>query len=380
MTEISPAINRDGRTDESLRAAWGAGFEVAVCERCQWRCLASGDFAQQICPNCHTSKLTVLPGGLNEMPYSTAPELLLPFQLDQRGLGKAIGVFSAGIPFPPAGLNQAAMLSRMMKVYLPVWLVDAQVSARWETEAGFDYQVISHQDHFDQDAKGWQSQEIKEDRVRWENRVGLLNRVYQNITAPAIDDHQRIDAQLGPFRQDSALPYEPNQTAGAYIRLPDNPPKEAWPEATASFEKTAAAECARACGAGHTRQFRWKAEYSNLNWTMMLLPVFSTCYVDDQGHAQAVLINGQTGRITGTRRSSMKRAGKWSLSILVASLLFFSLGLLVDLFLAAGYPPLTGFSTLILILGFLGVFASAIPYLTAWDYNRKQGARPPGKH
>jgi hypothetical protein len=271
------------------------------------------------------------------------------------------------------------MLTHMEKVYLPVWLVDAAVSARWETEAGFDYQVLSHQETFDQDAAGWQSREVKEDRVRWENRVGQLTRFYKNTPAPAMHDHVHMDARLGAFDYRSALAYEPHQTEKAWIRLPDNPPDQAWPEAAAALQKTAAEECRQACGAGHARQFRWKAEFSNINWTLMLLPVYSTFYLDDTGHPQPVLINGLTGKISGARRASEKRAGKWGLLILAVSLVAILAGLLLDFIFTDIYPRLVGFSTMIMIVGFLGIFAAAIPYLVAWDFNRKQQTRSPGK-
>ena len=50
-------------------------------------------------------------------------------------------------------------------------------------------------------------------------------------------------------------------------------------------------------------------------WTLLLLPLLSAYYLDDEGAPQAVYINGQNGTISGVRRSSMKRAQRASLWI-----------------------------------------------------------------
>jgi hypothetical protein len=363
----------DQAASPTSRAGWEAGLEVALCERCQWRFLAPAGQAQTTCPHCHQQPLTLLPGGLPEMPHPYPPELVLPFRLAGTDLKIAIDQFSRGIPFTPPDLNPRSLQERLAPVCLPEWLVDASVSACWQAEAGFDYQVVSHQEFYSQDAARWQTREVQEDRIRWEKRVGRLDRAYQNISAPALEDAPRLKDSLGAFELAGAQPYRPEHLAGAYVRLPDLPPAEAWKEAVDSFQNTAAEECRQACAAGRLRQFAWKAEFQQINWTLMLMPAYTSYYLDDAGRPQPVLIHGQTGRVTGARRASMQRARGTSLALLLGGIILFLVGLILD-----GLPGpvfLAGISLLLMLAGIAGVVGSAAAYATAWDFNRKEDLR-----
>ena len=365
MSEKTPTLNLLPNL-----TAWGADLEVALCERCQCRFLIPCGAPPPTCPNCRQGKLEILPGGLPEMPHPYPPELVAPFDLSEQGLSDAIQTFVTGIPFAPAGLNSAALRSHLQPVFLPMWLVDAAVSATWQAEAGFDYQVVSHQESYNGDLNQWSTREVKEPRVRWEHRIGRLNRAYQNVAAPAVDDHAVLEKKLGSFSLKHVLPYAPERVQRAAVRLPDNPPKEAWNEAVGAFQKTASAECQQACEANRMRQFQWKAQFNQLNWTLLLLPIYSTCYRDDDGKLQPVVIHGQTGKAAGARRASTHRAGRASLIFLAAGVLLFVLGLLADLL--AANRLVSVLSTYILLISVAVLVASLIPFVIAWDFNRRQ--------
>lgn len=352
---------------------WDISLQVGLCDRCQRRFLAPSASSTETCPNCHRQGLAGLPESLPEMPYPYPPELVAPFSLSRPNLQAAISHFAQGIPYAPDDLNSQTLQARLTPVYLPVWLVDASVNAAWQAETGYDYQVISHQEYYNQDQAGWKTREVKEDRIRWENRVGRMNRAYTNISAPALEEYSELQESLGDFQRKEAQPYQPAQIAQAFIRLPDLPPEEAWKEAAASFEKVAADEVRQACEAGHLRQFRWKATFSQINWTLMLVPIFTSYYRNDSGQPQTVLINGQSGRITGSRRASMTRARRTSLTLLLAGIILFLAGLILNSL--AGASSMSVISTLITLAGIACAVGSIIPIATVWNFNRKQALR-----
>ncbi len=370
MSENNPPL-------PSLQAAWGMDLAAVSCKHCHSSYLIPCVPAPAgLCPNCSQDALEVIPGGLTEMAHPYPPELILPASLPPSKIDDAIRAFAAGIPFAPPELTPNVLRSRLTTMYLPMWLVDGAVSAYWQAEAGFDYQVLSHQELYEQGKGGWKTREVKDPRIRWENRVGRLDRAYQNVAAPALDDAPRLEKQIGSFHMEGALSYtsqhiQPGGARPSFIRLPDHPPEAAWCEASTAFQKTAADECRRACEAGHLRQFRWKAQFARLNWTLMLLPVYSTCYADDHGKQHTVLIHGQTGAFSGERRASVRRAGQFSLSILIVGILLFLAGLLLD---STSVPGLSLFavSPYIIVLGLAGILASGIPFIIVWDFNRKQ--------
>jgi hypothetical protein len=356
----------------STANAWGAQMEIVVCENCQWRYLMPEAARARMCPNCCRETLSVLPGGLVEMPHPYPPELVLPFELPESGLAPAVNEFCTGIPYPPDGLTAAHLTANLTRIFLPMWLVDADVSALWQAEAGFDYEVISHQEFYGQKRSGWVSKEVKEPRVRWESRVGRINRKYHNVAVPALEDAPRLKKQLGAFQHNHAVSYQPECLINVLVRLPDFPPKDAWAEAVPEFQKTGAQDCQSASGADHLRQFRWKAQFSHLNWTLMLLPIYATFYQDDDGQRLPVMIHGQTGQTIGLRRASVRRAGKTSARILAASILAVLVGLLLETLFHGMDSPLLAVSTIIILLGFLGCLGASIPYLIAAGFNRNQ--------
>ena len=378
MFESRPAPSTSGNNPAPVATgslAWNAGFMTAVCPHCHWRYLIPSGEPQGPCPNCYQGPLSVLPEGLPDLPETYPPELIVPFRMTETKLAEAVHQFAAGIPFPPKGLNEAALRSRLLPIYLPIWLVDSQISARWEAEAGFNYEVVSHEELYNGDQRHWQTREVKEPRTRWENRVGQLHRSYQNVMAPAMDDARQIEATLGSFDLSSAQSFTQDclveNGRQAYLRLPDHPPKEAWSETAAAFQKAAGAEVQQACSADRLRQFRWKANYSRLNWTLMLLPVYSAFYLDDDGNPQPVYIHGQTGYLNGSRKASLRKAQRTSLYLLLAGILLFLLGILLDT-VAPGGPVSKMISTYMSILGIAGVVASVVPLLIVWDFNRRQ--------
>jgi hypothetical protein len=330
------------------------------------------------CPHCFAASLSSVsppqddPGDLAAL--LRPPELVEPFTLTEAGLAGALQEFAQGIPFPPMDLNPAGLSARRERFFLPLWLVDSEVQATWEMEAGFDYQVVSHQDRFDQNRSGWVSQEVKENRVRWEPRLGRLRRSYTNLPAPALEAEPQIRRSLGEYTLQGALPYTGKASERAAVRLPDRPPQDAWPTAQAAIQAAAAEECRRAAGAGHQRDFRWSPQFSNQNWTLLLRPVITTWYLDDEGAPQPVWIHGQSGKISGARRSSPRRARRAALFILSAALAVFLIGLLLSA-ASALYPPLLAFGGAGIVLAVLIALCAVLPVVIAWQFNRSQAAR-----
>jgi len=367
VTETLPSTRTDAL------AAWGAPLQAAVCERCNWRYLLPQALAAgpkpPLCPRCFQAPLALIGDPLSEMPHPYPPELVVPFTLSEQALQESVRQFARGIPYAPKDLTYAAMRARLTPIYLPMWLVDAAVQAQWQAEAGFNYEVVSHQEYYADVAHAWQTREVREPRIRWEPRLGTIRRSCQNVSAPALEEARALREQLGEFDLAPARRYDPRCVARAWVRLPDRSTVDAWSDATAGFQRWAAGEVQKACAADHLRHFRWTASFDSLNWTLLLLPAYTTYYLDDRGQPQAVLLHGQTGRAAGRRRSSMQRARQ-------ASLIYFLIGVLLSILgliaggLGALVPVLAPLAVLGMLAGLLIMVAALIPIAIAWDFNR----------
>ena len=345
---------------------WGDDMALSYCQACAANFIVSLAVEIAVCPYCGQAVLTYLHEETAKPAYTHAPELLLPFSAPKEIVQQNMKQFVKNNRFAPADLTPQHLETRLQPLYLPFWLVDATVEAQWQAEVGFDYQIVSHREKYGDN--GWQSQKIKETKIRWEPRVGQLNRHYDNQTAPALEEHEQWRSVLGGFQTDSSEPYQAGAVAGIMVRLPNRPPDDAWPEAEASLKTAATAEVRQATKADHIRQFRWSAAYSAQHWTQMLLPIFATYYRDDDEVVRMVYVHGQTGALVGQQRASLQKAKRYATFIGVGAALLFTVSLIFALlgFFEASLLPWA-------FLGFMAAIGLAItavfPFLIAYSIN-----------
>jgi hypothetical protein len=248
--------------------------------------------------------------------------------------------------------------------------VDVDVNGIWKAEAGNNYQIVSHQESYDQNRDTWITQQVEETRTRWEPRVGKILRSFQNIQAPALEEYTELSRQLGEFDLKQLQPYKSEEIRTAFIRIPDRKSNDAWIDAQSTVRSAAAAECRKACRADHFRQFSWQPEFKNQNWTLLLLPIFTSYYLDDKGLPCLILINGQSGELTGMRRASVKRAQIVSIWLLISAIIAFIIGAGLSI-VSLALPPVLILGIIGMIFAFLLGIGAVIPIITVWWFNRK---------
>ncbi len=360
---------KNNMTSPNFDETWGAPLHGLACERCNWSYLAPEGSQPKRCPYCLRGALAPVAQSENLLVYP--PEMALPFTVQALTLRTRIEAFADKIPFAPKDLSAQNLRARLKGIYLPAWLVDAEMQALWQGEVGFNYEVVSHQDSFDDGAGGWRSREVKRTRQRWEPRVGRLARTYHNIPAPALDEEAALRQKVGDYKLEDAQAYQPTMLGKGLVRLPNRSPDDAWPDAIPNLHAAATEECRRAASADHARDFRWNANYANQNWTHLLLPLYVTYYLDDDNVPQRVLIHGQTGRVNGVRRASRKRANTAALWTLLAAVLIFFVGLGLSL-LAIAFPPIGVVGGGGILLAFVVGLGAVIPPWIAWNFNRRE--------
>ena len=347
---------------------WGVPITGAICPVCDWSFLLIGNKEQVAtrCPYCFQSDLASLELTQDQEHVHYYPELVISPTVSTEKIANGIEVFADKIPFPPNDLNPDSLRRRLRLFFLPVWLVDSSVTAIWEVEIGFNYDVVSHQERFSEGQ--WRTQEVEETRVRWEPRIGRLERRYQNVLTPALHIQSEIWRRLGPYRVNQAQVYSPDIVMNTLMRLPDQNPEAVWPTVRPALHKLAAAEVQSAAKADYVRKFRWAPSYQDKVWTLLLAPVYATYYADDTGQPQSVLIHPQSGQVDGIRRSSMKSAQRVSLILGMIALVGFVLSLVLGM-IGLVIPPL-------LIIAVIGGVISAcvgvgafIPMLRSWRFN-----------
>lgn len=355
-------------TNNGAQSVWGLTWVGAVCPHCDWRYFVpEEDVSSLRCPHCWQADLERLGEDVRALPYIYPPELVLPFSVPGRVVAQHIETFAADIPFAPSDLNSENLKARVRRIMLPMWLVDSEIQATWEAEAGFDYEVVSHKERYVQ--SGWATQEVQETRVRWEPRVGRLVRVYHNIAVPALEEHATLQNSLGEYRLESTCSYTTEQMTKAFIRLPDRAPTAAWSDAVLMLQQLAGEECRQAAKADHLRHFHWSPTYSAQNWTLLLLPMYATYYLNDESQPLPVLINGQSGQLYGIRRGSLRQAQRRALILALIAVVLFVVGLIVA---AVGMmiPLVLILAALILGIALVMGLWTLVPIVRVWRFNR----------
>lgn len=350
--------------------SWGVPLTSAACTRCQAVFFIHSAEFTSICPRCLHKTLTLLESPQN-VPAASLPELIIPFSTQQSAITQAVEKFTARIPYPPLDLTAENILKRLQPHYLSAWLVDVEIDADWHSEMGFDYQVVSHQDRFDQSSNRWISHEIKETRINWEPRLGKLSRSYHNTFAAALEDEGEIRQTVGNFDLSSSIAYQPELLpTKAFIELPNRSTEDAWNDAVVNLHSLAAEDCRKAGAADHIRNFRWNPEYKQKNWTLLLRPTFSSYYLDDNRQPHKITIHGNTGAIHGSRIASKQRAQSRALTMMIIAAAVFFIGLLVG---AVGLliPPILILAGLLLFASIAVAIGAVIPLAQVWQFNRQ---------
>ncbi len=348
-------------------AVWGEHLTAIACEACNSTFLLEQPPSN--CPYCGQKSIAPLANEAMHLAHTQPPELTIPFLIKEEQVAQKLQAFSKRFWFAPSDMTLAHLRERTRPFFLPMWLVDSDATAQWGAEMGFDYDVVSHREKYR--SGKWETEQIIRTQIRWEARVGTVERRYDNHPAPALEEHDALRQKIGAFKSRHARPFSPNDIKGRAIRLPDRAPEDAWTEAEASIKTAAIDQCRQASAAEHIRDFKWAAQFSNKEWTQLLLPVYTTYYQDDDGRTHPLIIHGQNGRLHGMRRASSKKAKRWSITIAAIALLTLCLSMIVGAISLAAEEAILPFAVIIFFGGMIIAMAALIPFIIVWYVNSK---------
>jgi hypothetical protein len=354
--------------NQELSNLWGRTLQPAHCPNCEVTHLIPDILEDTLCPACFSERLERQPSVIRQEP----PELMVNFEIAPDQVKVRLKEWVKGIWFRPNELDPDLLEKRLNRTFIPLWLVDGKITGTWQAQMGYDYEVASSQETYQNGT--WRTRKVSETRIRWEARTGTIERRYQNLRIPALEEHAWLMNGLGKFKLDKATSYSPLHLENAFVRVPSLLPEAAWPLVKSNFDRFSAKDCQIASDAQHVEEFIIQANYEDLNWTQLLLPMYTTTYRDEDDIVYTILINGQNGKIFGIKRASQQQTRLLSLGLLATALLCFILGLLFAV--GTTILPILGFFSLILFTIALLVGISApVPAIWAWNFNRSHGEK-----
>ena len=344
---------------------WTENQQAAGCPQCGRVYIVQSDELGQLCPLCRKGTLEPQPVRMR----AAEPERILPFKIDKNGLTAIYTNAVKRVWIKPENLSPESLLRNTRPVFWPLWLVDSDVQGHWQMEAGFDYQVESSKEFYD--SGQWQSRKQIEGRIRWEPRLGRVQTHVDNVSSQALEEYANRVQMTGNYTLKQSRPYSPGMENHAVMEVPDFPPEDAWPLAQPAVDKAVGEICIRAANAQHFRNFSIKADYTNLNWTQFLLPLYATSYIDDDGEPPILIVTGLTGVLQGPLMASTLR-GTHIAGIIGAVAGGLILLALLGLLLTFVFPPASVFAGILGVLGILTGIAALFPAVQPGQWNSNQ--------
>lgn len=318
------------------------------------------------CPLCGAA-------GLRPQPAlaTVLPEALVPFAVERADLERHLRAHLRGAWFRVADLEVPRLVERATPVWLPAWWVDATGRGSFETEVAFRYAVRSSVDRYTGGA--WKSETVEEERLRWEPRVGTIDRRVDNAEVDGRRDAAWFREHLGPYDRADAVPASPERVDRAAVVLPDRATDEAEPEALGIVRARLAEEVRRAADGVAIRSFALDVAPADLHWSWLLLPAWSTWYDDDRGGRHVLWVHGRTGRVAGPRLVSEAKWVGCAVAILGAAVVAGVVAAVATV-LFFWFPPILIGGLVAMGLAFLLGLCALWPLTEAWGRNRREGA------
>ncbi|PNE36860.1 hypothetical protein HRD51_21385 [Streptomyces sp. A1-5] len=260
------------------------------------------------CPGCGaTNETTALSGRCQfcatPLVASAAtdrivPEGLVPFRVNKRDVHDNLRKWARSRWFAPNNLKTVSSAETLHGTYVPHWTYDAATASAYHGERGEEYTVGSGDD--------------KETKVRWYRVNGTVQRFFDDVLVPGVG-HLPADklTALEPWPLKQAVAYQEEYLAGFRTLRYDIEPESGFQTAQDKMSKVIEEDCKRDIGGDRQRVHSVDTNYGSVTYKLLLLPVWFASYVYN-GKQWQVMVNAETGEVTGDRPYS-----PWKIAFLI---------------------------------------------------------------
>jgi DNA-directed RNA polymerase subunit RPC12/RpoP len=335
VQKIEPGNKAAGEhaLDEYLSRESGKGVvpgrsSEVKCGTCGAVVLLEDKVAADRCPYCGTF-LESKPQAAQSM---LLPEWVLPFAVDNRRAIDAFNRWIEGLWFAPSTLRRFANLGRLNGVYIPYWTFCSMTYTTYRGERGDDYQETEHytdtESYTDSDGQ-LRTREVSKTRqvtrTRWTPVSGEVRHFFKDVAVCASNSLPRnYTATLTPKELLGLEEFRPEFLSGFTAERYTIGPKEGFDTAREIMDWEIRQLCTRDIGGDHQHLHTVETQHVGVTFKHILLPVWLASY-RYQEKTYRILVNGQTGRVSGDRPYSWIKIVSLILAILalVLAILYF---------------------------------------------------------
>jgi predicted RNA-binding Zn-ribbon protein involved in translation (DUF1610 family) len=287
-------------TEAPHRAAAGAQHTMLTTHnfRCEG-CGASMSYDAKVqnlrCPFCGGERLEA-----QRDAKTLAPNYVVPFRIEQ---GEAISRLKAwmGSSFwRPGDLATASIVTKLTAVYVPYWVFSGRVFTYWTADS---------------------SRTPGGARADWCPVSGEHSGTYSGLLVGASSSLSPSETNaLCPFDLSQSIPTAQADLENSLFEQFQVQRKYARPLAQQGLEDLERAACA-ALVPGSARNVHVNVRVEGLSAEPVLLPVWIMAYTYEQ-HTYRFLLNGQTGRCTGSAPTSYTKVAAVTAGVVAAIVVF----------------------------------------------------------
>ena len=280
--------------DEVSQAETGFGVELRVtkCSNCGARVAFEGSSTSEECVYCGSANVLAQVANRNAL----RPESLVPLDVSKDDVQASFRRWVKGLWFRPSALKQVERIEGT-GIYVPFWTFDAHVHSDWSADAGHYYWDTETYVTMVNGKPQVRTRRVR--RIRWVPAWGDRDDVYDDLLVHASKGlSPELVRDLGGFDTTALVPYRPEYLAGWRAEEYQIDLEGGWARGQREIEARQRQRCAGDVPGDTHRNLRVQNHIANVRWKHVLLPIWSLQY-RFRGKVYTVLVNGQTGRVTG---------------------------------------------------------------------------------
>ncbi len=249
-----------------------------------------------------------------------SPEGILPFTIDKK---TAVNKYKEWIGkgwFRPSNLAKMARMDKIHGVYIPFWTYDADTSSNWYAEAGYYY--YETETYIDSNGNR-QTREVR--HTRWVPVSGYVDMKFDDVLVIASQGIKQHRAeQIFPFELKKLVNYDSRFVAGWEAELYKIDLAKGAKIADEIMDKEIRNRCASEIPGDTYRNLTVSTNKYNLTYKHILLPIWISAY-QYNGKTYQVIVNGQTGAISGEKPLSWTKIILTILAVIIVIAILYSL-------------------------------------------------------
>jgi hypothetical protein len=280
---------------------WAEDHINLACEKCGAVSLLPRGTVSDHCPYCGSNRMVRAP----EADDLVEPLLLALVQVDEEKAHARLKTWLSKGGLTPDGLVNHVERIQLQATYFPFWTFDGMVELPWHAEVN----------------EGTSKNPV------WVPVNGIETESFDDILLPGLKAQSREEIKkIEPFNLKDLVGFEPQLLAGWPAITYDIPLGQASLQARETVMRRLRPNLyGRVAGGREMRRLDSGApNWLAVTYKLVLLPLWVGIYTY-QGQERRVLINGQTGKVSGARPRNYFKLLEVSLAAILAALILFVL-------------------------------------------------------